>query len=293
MSTIINIRNQFHAALLEGNPGQVTALLRRAVAEAGPVATCTQVVEPCLARIGRAWQAGRVSIAQEHRATALLLDALGQMRPSPLLEAARGLGVVACVEGNHHEVGARMLADVLLARQWRVDYLGADTPPQAIVAHSQQTSATLVALSAALPDHLSAAATTTAGLKSLPQPPRVMLGGLAVKQAPRQARAVGADIVAASLEEGLQELTAARQAATSSLAAVLEGLGRRIHTLRLERKWSQARLAEAAGLDRAYLSAVERGKQNVSLGAVLRIAQALEVTLDQLLLGAVLPRDAW
>ena len=49
-------------------------------------------------------------------------------------------------------------------------------------------------------------------------------------------------------------------------------------------------LAEAADLSVSYISHVERGKKRVSLDALVRIAQALEVTLDQLLSG-VQPQD--
>ena len=46
---------------------------------------------------------------------------------------------------------------------------------------------------------------------------------------------------------------------------------------------SQQALAEASGSDRAYISNVERGKQNVSIAALLRFADALELSLGQLI----------
>lgn len=49
----------------------------------------------------------------------------------------------------------------------------------------------------------------------------------------------------------------------------------RLH--RAERGWSQERLALEAGLNRTYLSAVERSEQNISLDNIARIADALEV----------------
>ena len=46
---------------------------------------------------------------------------------------------------------------------------------------------------------------------------------------------------------------------------------------------TQQDLADASELDRTYISLVEHGKQNLSLGAVLKIANALEVPLSDLL----------
>ena len=46
---------------------------------------------------------------------------------------------------------------------------------------------------------------------------------------------------------------------------------------------NQQELADASGLDRTYISLVEHGKRNLSIGAVLKIANALEVPLGDLL----------
>jgi transcriptional regulator with XRE-family HTH domain len=42
-------------------------------------------------------------------------------------------------------------------------------------------------------------------------------------------------------------------------------------------------LAESAGLNRAYIVLVEHGKQNISIGVVIKIANALGVRAEQLL----------
>jgi transcriptional regulator with XRE-family HTH domain len=52
--------------------------------------------------------------------------------------------------------------------------------------------------------------------------------------------------------------------------------------LRAARGWTQQDLAQAAGLDRTYISGVEHGKQNPTIGALLRLATALGAPLDRL-----------
>ena len=47
--------------------------------------------------------------------------------------------------------------------------------------------------------------------------------------------------------------------------------------LRAERGWSQEFLAAEAGVNRTYLSAVERSEQNISLDNIYKIAVALNV----------------
>lgn len=52
--------------------------------------------------------------------------------------------------------------------------------------------------------------------------------------------------------------------------------GQRVREVRLEKGWTQERLALEAGVKRAYLSEVESGKRAVSLPFVEKIAIALE-----------------
>ena len=69
------------------------------------------------------------------------------------------------------------------------------------------------------------------------------------------------------------------------LSAYLGELGRRILALRKARAMSQQSLADAANLDRTYISAVEHGKQNVTIGAVAKLSSALKISLHDLLVG--------
>ncbi|KEO55466.1 hypothetical protein TP2_15620 [Thioclava pacifica DSM 10166] len=50
-----------------------------------------------------------------------------------------------------------------------------------------------------------------------------------------------------------------------------------LRSLRAERGWSQERLALESGLNRTYLSAVERSEQNISIDNLWRLAQALDI----------------
>ncbi|MFG5779252.1 helix-turn-helix domain-containing protein [Comamonas sp. J-3] len=52
---------------------------------------------------------------------------------------------------------------------------------------------------------------------------------------------------------------------------------------RVEKGWSQERLAMESDLDRTYVSAVERSRWNVSLSNMERLAQALDVDVWRLL----------
>lgn len=59
--------------------------------------------------------------------------------------------------------------------------------------------------------------------------------------------------------------------------------GRRLREIRLERGLSQEKLGELAGLDRTYISSAERGRRNVTLKAIHKLAEALDVDPGDLL----------
>lgn len=66
------------------------------------------------------------------------------------------------------------------------------------------------------------------------------------------------------------------------MADLLETFGQAVRQVREEKGWSQERLAAEAGLDRTYVSGLERGRRNPALATQKRIAVALEVTLGSL-----------
>lgn len=61
--------------------------------------------------------------------------------------------------------------------------------------------------------------------------------------------------------------------------------GQRLRQVRIEVGLSQEELAFRAGLDRTYISSVERGKRNISLTNICLIAKALGVKPSFLLEG--------
>lgn len=60
-------------------------------------------------------------------------------------------------------------------------------------------------------------------------------------------------------------------------------IGQRIRAERTARGWQQAELAYRAGLNSSYMSHIETGQTKLSLPTIVRIANALSVSVDALL----------
>ena len=67
--------------------------------------------------------------------------------------------------------------------------------------------------------------------------------------------------------------------------AALSALGQLVRQKRQQAGISQEELASRSGLDRTYISGVERGVRNPSLTALLKIARGLKISVANLLDG--------
>lgn len=64
---------------------------------------------------------------------------------------------------------------------------------------------------------------------------------------------------------------------------VLIKFGKRVRKKRVEKGLSQEKLAEKAGLHRTYIGMIERAEKNITLINIEKIAQALEISLGELM----------
>ena len=68
-----------------------------------------------------------------------------------------------------------------------------------------------------------------------------------------------------------------------ALADVFVRFGERLRKVRQKKGLSQEALADLAGLHRTYVSSVERGKRNISLANIEKLAKALQVSMAKLM----------
>jgi len=59
--------------------------------------------------------------------------------------------------------------------------------------------------------------------------------------------------------------------------------GKKVKTLRIEKGWSQEKLALTADLDRTYVPSIEAGRRNVSIVVIEKIANALNIEIQVLM----------
>ena len=64
-------------------------------------------------------------------------------------------------------------------------------------------------------------------------------------------------------------------------------IGNRIKEIRKSKGWTQAKLAEKSGVEPSNISHIERAATKLSLPTMVNIANALDVTLDEIAYGSL------
>lgn len=143
---------QAHALYSVIAQGEETAARRRLDRLAGGVRVidlCAHVIAPALRRVGDDWAAGRLSIAQEHRASAICERLLAAHARQPG-GRPRGIAVAATPPGERHGLPALMAAACLREDRWIVHHLASDLPVDEVTRLADEVGADLVVLSSAM-----------------------------------------------------------------------------------------------------------------------------------------------
>lgn len=121
--------------------------LRRTIARYGIPVFLEDVVPTLMHRVGAEWEAGRLSVAHEHLASATVIAIiLEAMRSVPESPGAPKL-LIATPTSERHAVGAALAAAAAAIDGWTIIYLGVDVPAADIVAAAAASNARAVALS--------------------------------------------------------------------------------------------------------------------------------------------------
>lgn len=148
-----------------------------------------EAVIPYLEDLGRRWERGEASVAQEHFASNVIRGRL--------LGLARGWGqgtgpraLLACAPAEQHDLPLVCFGLALRARGWRITYLGPDTPVETLAEVVPALRPRVLVVSASLPERL---ATALDRLRELAESTRIVVAGAGAS--PEAAERAGAELL--------------------------------------------------------------------------------------------------
>ena len=176
---------RFLDAALNGSP-EASRLILDADALGMPLVRLFQdVLQPALTEVGEQWANGTLRVGQEHEVTEVVRELIAELalrhaHPHPAGQAI----LAACVAGERHDLGLRMIVALLRAQGRIVHFLGADVDVRFLQEEVATRRPAVVLLSATLADRLPAvkAAADTLRASTSPPPFTMVLGGQVVRQ---------------------------------------------------------------------------------------------------------------
>ena len=161
------------------------------------------LVTPAQREIGRLWAATEISVAEEHLATAITQYVVAQLYPRLEVPAPhRGGLVVTGVEGELHQIGGHMVADLLEADGWDVRFLGSHLPSGEILDAVEVHEARVLAVSATILANVPTVDDLVAEARARFPDVRIIVGGRAFSGGSWED--MGADAVGTSLSDAVE-----------------------------------------------------------------------------------------
>lgn len=195
-------------ALLGGDPVAARLVVESALAAGFALRRMyVEVFQEALYEVGRLWENGEASVAQEHLATATTRTLAARLWvAAPAVREAGRKALLATTEDELHSLGVRFIADFLEEEGWTVLELGASTPTDELVRSVQGQGVDLVCLSTTLTSNLVRAKAAIAALRRLDGSALIAVGGHAYHDDPRLYERLGADLYARDAGEFVELL---------------------------------------------------------------------------------------
>ncbi len=190
-----NLAKNYLDAILEGEKEKASYLISEAIkGEARLEDIYLYVFQPGQYELGRLWQTRKIDVATEHYGTAITHSIMAQLYPRILSSEKMGLRFLgACINGEQHEIGIRMLTDLLELKGWDTYYLGSNTPPGSIIKKIKEREIDLAGISATMTYNLSNVEDLIKKIRSEAGDVKIMVGGYPFRVDENLWKAIGAD----------------------------------------------------------------------------------------------------
>ena len=183
------LRGDFFSAMLDGNTNKTMQIAADNIQSASDLTNFyLHVIQPALYDVGLQWEKGHISVAQEHLASAIVTRVMSSLYPRfAVIEQNKGKAIVSAAPNEFHEIGPRMVADLLEIDGWDIDYTGANVPAPDLVSMAIETKPFFIAISIGMPfniDRADAVIQQIRAEKAL-NSTKIMLGGLSFTMNPQ------------------------------------------------------------------------------------------------------------
>jgi methanogenic corrinoid protein MtbC1 len=164
-------------------------------------------IQPIMYRVGELWQEGSITVAHEHLATSIIAQIIASIYPDYVLnDITKGTAIMTAGINEYHQIGARIVADVLEHDGWDIRYLGANIPSDQLIELVEEVEPVFVGISITMSYHADKLVETVNLIRNLDsnKPIKIMVGGLAINNSVELQKLVDADAFPKNAEESVE-----------------------------------------------------------------------------------------
>lgn len=211
MDSITSVYQDYLRAIQKGAFAQASQTVQTALQKGmTPTNIYDNVFTPALREVGKMWETGKMTVAQEHLATGITEYCRTLIANSPsqtALPSAPAKVLLTNAGNNQHTLGVNLLCDVFRWHGWQVYPLITPLPEEQIAQAAKLYGVDLVCLSVALPGQIARAVNAIKILRESQYKGLIEIGGAAFQNNESAANITGADFLGLSAESTVKKAT--------------------------------------------------------------------------------------
>lgn len=158
-----------------------------------------------LYEIGRMWVKRKISVGQEHYATAVTVYTMSLLYGKIFTAKEKVYKMIGiCVGEELHEIGIRMVCDIFEMQEWDTYYLGANVPIETILDEMDRIAPNLIAISVTMVGKVTQSKLVIERIRSANKGVKVIVGGRPFNADENLWQQVGADGYSRDADEAVK-----------------------------------------------------------------------------------------
>jgi len=195
--------------IIDNNHSQASDIVLDAMIKGSTLTEANMgIIQPSMYEVGNLWRINKVSVAQEHLATAISQHVMTKAYANAEFKPPnKKKALFACIEGNHHALGLRMISDAFSVEGWNVSFLGENTPTQSIIKMIDDNLFDFLAISISMDNQVISLASSIDRIKSElgTRTPPIIIGGLPLNSHPEMVSQLGADAYFSNPQSAIEQ----------------------------------------------------------------------------------------
>ncbi|MFC7365992.1 MULTISPECIES: cobalamin B12-binding domain-containing protein [Bhargavaea] len=164
------------SCLLEGDPDKAWACIENYPETSRPD-LYHHLLTPAMRHIGHLWETNKITVADEHLATATCDFILSKLAFSIGKERSGGKAMFLCLDGEQHYLGLKMVDSLFREQGWETRYFGPSLPLEYALQTAESWKPDIIGLSVSIVYHLPRLQQYVEAFSQLQKKPAILLGG--------------------------------------------------------------------------------------------------------------------